>query len=187
MLSITDLKTGTAFEFENQPYTVLYSEHSKMGRGGAVLRSKIKNLLTGAIIDKTFKGSDSFGEVDLERKKAQYLYKDEETYNFMDSTTFEQFEIKGEKIGFSKDYLKEGQNIDVIYYKDEPINVELPIKLPLEITYTEPGFKGDSVSNTTKPATLETGAEINVPLFIKIGDKIIVDTRTGKYVERAQK
>lgn len=186
MLSITDLKTGTAFEFENQPYTVVYSEHSKLGRGGAIMRTKIKNLLTGAIIDRTFKGNESFGEVDLERKKAQYLYQENDIYYFMDATSFEQFEIEGAKIGIGKNYLKEGLNVDVVYYKDEPINVELPIKLPLEITYTEPGFKGDTVSSTTKPATLETGAEINVPLFIKIGDKVIVDTRTGKYVERTK-
>jgi len=185
MLSITELKPGVVFELEGNPYIVTGSEHSKHGRGGAIMRTKIKNLLTGAIIDRTFKGSDNFEEIDLERKKAQFLYKENDEYFFMDTVTFEQFPLTASQVGENKDFLKEGLEIETIYYDNKPISINLPIKLDLKVTYTEPGFKGNSASSTTKPATLETGAQINVPLFIKIGDLVKVDTRDGSYVERA--
>lgn len=185
MLSITELKPGVVFKFEENPYVVTSSEHSKHGRGGAIMRTKIKNLFTGAIIDRTFKGSDNFEEIDLERKKAQFLYKEDESYFFMDSTSFEQFSLTGLQVGENKNFLTESLEIETIYYDNKPINIILPIKLNLTVTYTEPGFKGNSASATTKPATLETGAEVQVPLFIKIDDIVTVDTRDGSYVERA--
>ncbi|MCL5795026.1 MAG: elongation factor P [Patescibacteria group bacterium] len=185
MLTITDLKVGRFFEFNGEPYVVTHSEHSKLGRGGAIMRTKIRNLLTGAIIDRTFKGSDAFSEPDLEFKKAQFLYKDSGDCYFMDPISFEQFSVKEEKIGLSANYLKEGTGVRVVFYQGHPINIELPIKLALKITYTEPGFKGNTTSTALKPATLETGAKIQVPLFVKIDDSIIIDTRTGQYIERA--
>lgn len=186
MLSLTDLKPGAAFELEGQPYLILYSEHSKLGRGGAIMRTKIRNLLSGAIIERTFKGSDNFPEADLDYKKAQYLYKDGNDYFFMDLETFEQFFLPADQIGENKNYLKEEAEAEIIFYRNKPINLKLPLKMDFKVTYAEPGFKGDTASTTTKPATLETGAQIQVPLFIKIGDIIRVDTRTGEYVERAQ-
>ncbi len=184
MLKITDLKPGVIFKFESNPYIVISSEHSKSGRGGAILRSKIKNLLNGAIISRTFKGSDNLEEVQLERKKSQYLYSDNNKHYFMDSQTFEQFEIDKTSLGESSNFLKEGQDIDVILYEEKPINIDIPIKIDLKVTYTEPGFKGNTQSTTFKPAKLETGATVEVPLFINIDDIIRVDTRDGRYVER---
>ena len=185
MLSINDLKLGTKIIFNNQPHQVIYTEHSKLGRGGSILRTKIKNLVSDTVIDKTFAGNEKIEEAELETKKAQFLYKADNQYFFMDSATFEQFELTDNQIGNSGKFLKENTDVDILYFDDEPINIQLPIKITLSVTYTEPGYKGNTSSATTKPATLETGAQINVPLFVKDGDKIIVDTRTGEYVERA--
>lgn len=185
MLSINDLKIGTKILYNNAPHQVIYTEHSKLGRGGGILRTKIKNLISGTVIDKTFAGAEKVEQAELETKKAQYLYKDETNFYFMDPVSFEQFNLNTGQIGKLKDFLREGEEIDILYFDGQPINIQLPIKISLGVTYTEPGFKGNSASTITKPATLETGAQINVPLFIKQGDKIIIDTRTGQYVERA--
>lgn len=185
MLSINDLKIGTKIIYNHQPHQIIYTEHSKLGRGGGILRTKIKNLSTGAILEKTFAGAEKVDEANLETKKAQYLYKDAENYYFMDSANFEQFSLSTSQLGKMANFLKESGEVDILFFQNEPINVQLPIKISLEITYAEPGFKGNSASTITKPATLETGAQINVPLFIKEGDKIVIDTRTGEYVERA--
>jgi len=185
MLSITDLKVGETFVYNNQPHIVVGSEHSKQARGGAIMRTKIKNLITGAIKDKTFKGNENFSEAEIEYKKAEYLYKDNGEYYFMDSNNFEQFSLNSFQIGQNKNYLKDGIKVDIVYFQGKPININLPIKLDFEVTYTEPGFKGDTQSTTFKPAKLETGLEVQVPLFIRIGDIIKLDTRNGKYIERA--
>ncbi len=185
MLGITDLKVGAIFKMDNVPYLVIASEHTKLGRGGAIMRTKIKNLFTGAVISRTFKGSEQFPEVDLERVKAQYLYHDDEHYYFMNKETYDQFDLGKDIVGKTADFLKDGQDVEVMIFEDKPINVEVPIKVNYKVTYTEPGFKGNSQSTVLKPAKIETGAEIQVPLFINIGDIIIVDTRTGSYVERA--
>jgi len=184
MLTINDLKPGTKILYNNQPYQVIYTEHSKLGRGGGILRTKIKNLIDGSTTSKTFAGAEKLEEAELETKKAQFLYNSDEDYHFMDSSTFDQFELTKKQLGKTADYLKEGTDVDMLYYDDKPINIQLPIKISLEVTYTEPGYKGNTSSSTLKPATLETGAQINVPLFIKEGDTIIIDTRTGEYVER---
>lgn len=165
--------------------TVVASQHSKLGRGGGIMRTKLKNLISGTIIEKTFAGAEKLEEAELETKKAQYLYADESGYNFMDSATFEQFSLSKSQLGETARFLKEGGEVGIIYFDDQPINVNLPIKMTFEITYTEPGFRGNTTSNVLKPATLETGAQVNVPIFIKNGDKIVLDTRTGEYVERA--
>jgi len=184
MLTINDLKIGTKVNFNGEPYVVVFSQHSKLGRGGGMMRTKLRNLITGTILEKTFAGAEKLEEAELETKKAQFLYKDHEQYYFMDSATFEQFALPKKQLGHLADFLKEGAEVDIIYFNEKPININLPIKITLEVTYTEPGFRGNTATNVLKPATLETGAQIQVPIFIKEGDKIVVDTRTGEYVER---
>lgn len=185
MLTINDLKIGTKINFEGAPYVVIFSQHSKLGRGGGIMRTKLRNLISGTIIEKTFAGAEKLEEAELETKKAQYLYHDNDQYHFMDSATFEQFSLAKNQLGNLADFLKEGAEVDILYFEDEPINISLPIKIVLEISYTEPGYRGNTASTVTKPATLETGAQVQVPIFIKTGDKIVIDTRTGEYVSRA--
>jgi elongation factor P len=187
MYGINDLKTGTTFEEGGQPWLVLTYEHSKMGRGGAVLRTKLKNLLTGATVQKTFQGSDKFEPVNLERKKAQYLYEDSGIYFFMDEVSFEQFPLDAAIGGDAAKYIKEGDSIQLQYYKGKPINVDLPIKVKLKVTHAEKADKGNTATAATKPVELETGFTVNAPMFIKEGDTIVIDTRDGSYVERATK
>lgn len=184
MLGITDLKPGVFFEYENAPHVVVSSEHSKSGRAGAVMRTKIKNLQTGAIFDRTFKGNDQFPEADIARKKGQFLYLDDSGATFMEQDNFEQHHLDLDQLGDAKNFLKEGSELDLVLHDDNLLTIDLPTKVDLEVVYTEPGFKGDSQSTVTKPAKLETGLEVYVPLFIKQGEKIRVNTQTGQYVER---
>jgi len=192
MLTINDLKIGTKIIYNGEPYVVIFSQHSKLGRGGGIMRTKLRNLISGTILEKTFAGAERIEEAELETKKAQYLYNDTINYHFMDSTNFEQFSLSKNQLQDATKFLKEASEIDIIYlpageagFQGKPINISLPIKIAFEVTYTEPGFKGNTASTVTKPATIETGAQIQVPIFIKNGDKIVVDTRTGDYVERA--
>lgn len=185
MYTINDLKIGTKIIFNGAPYEVIFAQHSKQGRAGGILRSKIKNLIDGSIVDHTFAGQEKIEPAELETKKAQYLYRDENAHYFMDSSNFEQFELTEKQLSTMSKFLKDGESVDILYFDDKPINISLPIKIKLKVTYTEPGFKGNTASTVQKPATLETGTQINVPLFIKENDEIIVDTRTGAYVERA--
>lgn len=186
MLGITDLKTGTTIDLNGDPVIVLSYQHSKMGRGGAVLRTKLKNLKTGATFDTTFKSSDKFEEASLERRACQYLYAEGNSFAFMDNASFEQFSLSGELVGEKSRFLKEGSEFQVIFYEDKPVSVVFPIKMDFEVTHTEPGVKGDTAQGGSKPATLETGATITVPLFVKIGDVIRVNTDENTYVERAK-
>jgi len=186
MLGITDLKTGTALVYEGAPHVVLRYEHSKMGRGGAVLRTKLRNLMTGAQFDVTFKGSDKFDEAVLVKRMCSYLYADGADHAFMDSATFEQFTLSQEELGGKADYLKEGSEVQVLFYEDRPVSLELPIKMEFTVSHAEPGIKGDTASGGSKPATIETGAVITVPLFVKTGDIIRVNTVEGTYVERVR-
>jgi len=185
MLSITSLKTGTKITYENDPYIVLSYYHSKQGRGGAVVKTKLKNLRTGGVIDKTFQGADKVDEADLSKQKATYLYSDESNAFFMDGNTYEQFEINLEKVGDSKKYLLEDSSVDILYFQNEPLNIELPIKMNFKVISSPPSVKGNSSGSVNKKVTIETGAVLDAPLFIKEGDKIVVDTRNGSYVERA--
>ncbi|MBI4185479.1 elongation factor P [Candidatus Berkelbacteria bacterium] len=184
MLSISNLKVGTFFELDGTPHCVLATEHSKMGRGGAVLRTKVRNLTTGAVYDRTFQGSDTFPEADVTRRKGQFLYADSQGATFMESETFEQYTLTNDRLGTDRQYLKEGLPVDLILYNDSVLGVAIPAKVDLAVTYTEPGFKGDTQSTVTKPAELETGLTVNVPLFVKTGDTVRVSTQTGQYVER---
>lgn len=184
MLAITDLKNGTKFNYEGEPYVVLNYAQSKMGRGGSVVKVKIKNLRTGAVLTKTFQGAEKFEPADLSRRKASFLYLDDTAAYFMDSTSFDQFTIPLDTIGDQKYYLKEGSEIDILYFNNSPINVDLPIKMSFMVVDAPPAIKGNSAGAVTKKVTIEGGAEINVPIFIKNGDIIVVDTRDGSYVER---
>lgn len=185
MLSITDLKTGTKITLADEPYVVVSYSHSKMGRGGAVVKTKLKNLKTGSVVDKTFQGADKVEEASLIKRNATYLYSDEKSSYFMDSETFDQFEISLSKVGEDKKYLVENSSVDILYFNNEPLNIELPIKMIFRIVSAPPAIKGNSAGSVTKKVTIETGASVDAPLFIKENDKIVVDTRNGSYVKRA--
>lgn len=185
MLTINNLKIGTKIIYNDAPCEVVFAQHSKLGRGGGILRSKLKNLITGAQMEKTFAGAEKIQPAELETKKAQFLYSDSKNCFFMDSSTFDQFEIPNIQVGEKINYLKTNEEVDILYFDDLPIDIQLPIKVKMKITYTEPGFKGNTASTVLKPATIESGVQISVPLFIKENDYIIIDTRTGNYVERA--
>ena len=185
MLTINDLKPGTKILFNGQPHLVTFAEHSKQGRAGGILRTKIKNLINGATIEHTFAGAEKLEEASLETKKAQFLYGDDTNFYFMDPISFEQFNIAKNQIADVAKFLKEGETIDILYFDNQPISIQLPIKMKFRITETEPGYRGNTATNVLKPATIETGAEVKVPIFVKEGDEIVIDTRTGEYVERA--
>jgi elongation factor P len=184
MISTGDLKKGVSIEMDGQLFTIVEWQHIKMGRGGAIVRIKLRNLRSGAIIDRTFDAGERFQRAYLDRHKVQYSYNDGDTYYFMDNETYEMTQISATQLGDAKDYLLDGMTLEVVYYNDEPISVDLPITVDLVVTYTEPGFKGDTATGGTKPATVETGLTVQVPLFVTTGDKIRVKTDTGTYVER---
>lgn len=185
MLSISDIKSGKNIVWEEIPYAVLYHEHSKTGRAGAVLRTRLKNLLTGNVLEKTFQGSEKVYEADITKSKAQYLYREGVNYSFMDMESYEQFSLSAESLGSAVDYLIEGTEIIVLNFNGNPINIELPIKMKLKVIEAPPGIKGNTVSTGGKMVTLETGLKISTPLFVNVGDEIIVNTEKGEYVSRA--
>lgn len=184
MINVGELRKGINIELDGQLVGVVEYEHIKMGRGGAVARLKLRNLRTGAIYERTFPASEKFRRAYLERRKVQYLYRDEHLYHFMDTETFEQVTLTAEQLGDDVLYLKENTVVDLLTYDEEAISIELPVTVELAVTETEPGFKGDTATGGTKPAVLETGLRVNVPLFVNEGDAVRVDTRTGEYVER---
>lgn len=185
MLTLSEIKTGKHIILNDEPYTVLYHEHSKMGRAGAVLRTKVRNLRTGASFEKTFQGADKVEEAEIIRSKSQYLYREGENYYFMDNTSFEQFFLTKDAIKNASLYLIEGTEVDILYFNDTPINLELPIKMRLRVIEAPPGIRGDTASAGTKSVTLETGLKITTPLFVNTDDVIVVNTQTGEYVSRA--
>jgi elongation factor P len=185
MLGIADIKTGKNIVWNDIPYVVLYHEHSKTGRAGAVLRTRIKNLLTGAVMEKTFQGSEAVSEADITKSKAQYTYRDGSDFNFMDNESYEQFTLSKEVLGNSADYLIEGTEVTLLNFNGLPINIELPIKVKLKVTDAPPGIKGNTVSTGGKVVTLETGLKVSTPLFVNVGDEVIVNTEKGEYVSRA--
>ncbi|MCL5093637.1 MAG: elongation factor P [Patescibacteria group bacterium] len=184
MYQITDLKPGVTFEMDKDVYQVIYSEHSKQARGGAIMRTKIKNLMTGAIIDKTFKGSEKMEPARLLKKDCQYLYKDEVGLYFMDSETYDQFTLNLEQVKDAIPFIKEGNQVQIIFYEKMPLSIDLPPKVNLKVAEAHEGIKGNSASASTKPIRLETGHVLQAPLFIKQGDTVRVNTTTGEYVER---
>lgn len=184
MYQPTDLKKGTVCQIDGQPYRVIEYGQKVMGRGGSIVNVKLKNLITGAVIPKTFKGQDKIEPAEVSNKTVQYLYNDGETYFFMSPTSFEQFELSVELVDEAKGYLKEGEELTLQFFGDRVINVELPKNIYLEVTYAEDVVKGDTTSSVLKDAMLETGVTVKVPAFIKVGDIISVDTTTGEYRER---
>jgi len=184
MLAITDLKNGTKFIYEGDPYVVLSYSQSKMGRGGSIVKVKIKNLVNGNVLTKTFQGAEKFESADLSRKKANFLYLDEKEAYFMDLDSYDQFTLPLAQIGDSKTYLKENTDIDILLFNNTPINIDLPIKMKFMVIDAPPSIKGNSAGAITKKVKIEGGAEIDCPIFIKNGDIIVVDTRDGSYVER---
>ncbi len=186
MLTMNDLKIGTVFVWKGAPHVVVSAQHVQMGRGGAILRTKMKNILTGNVYEETFKSGDRLEEADLGRGKASFLYAQDHEYFFMDSQTYDQFAMHADALDMKKYFLKEGQEVELMTYKDRPVRIDLPIKMVFEITQTSEATRGNTAQGTvTKEATLETGATVKVPLFIKQGDKVRVNTETGEYVERA--
>jgi len=184
MLSISEIKTGKNIVISGEPFAVLYHEHSKTGRAGAVLRTKIKNLLSGAVMEKTFQGSDKVEEADISKSKAQYLYNEGDAYFFMDTQNYDQFSLSEKVLGNSTQYLIEETEVTILNFNDSPINVELPVKIKLKVVEAPPGIRGDTSSGGDKVVTLETGLKITTPLFIKVDDEIVVNTETGEYASR---
>ncbi|MDL2316777.1 elongation factor P [Desulfovibrio sp. OttesenSCG-928-A18] len=184
MYSTTDFRKGLKIEVEGTPYEIVEFQHFKPGKGGAMIRTKLRNFLTGRMQDITFRSGEKVGKPDLETREMQYLYSEADDLIFMDLTTYEQLHIKAESTDGKAGYLKESQLVQVLLYQGQPLDFDLPASLVFEVTETDPGAKGDTVSNVTKPATLETGLVIQVPIFVNSGDKVKVDTRSGAYLGR---
>lgn len=184
MYSPTDLKKGTVIQIDGKPFKVIDYAQKVMGRGGSIVNVKLKNLVDGAVIPKTFKGADKIEPAEVNNQTVQYLYTDGSEYFFMDPETFEQFQLPADLVEEASDYLKEGDNVSLQFFDSKVINVELPKNLYLEVVYTENVVKGDTTSSVLKDAKLETGKMVKVPSFIKQGDIIKVDTRDGSYLER---
>lgn len=184
MYQPTDLKKGTLVELDNKPYRVVDYAQKVMGRGGSIVNVKLKNLIDGTVIPKTFKGQDKIAQAEVSNKSVQYLYTDGSSFFFMEPETFEQFELSADIVDTTSNYLKEGDMLTLQFFADKVINVELPKNVYLTVTYTEDVVKGDTTSSVLKDATLETGLIVRVPAFIKTGDIISVDTATNEYRER---
>ena len=185
MISTSDLKRGAMMELDGQIVQILSYEHQKIGRGSAQVRLKVKNIRTGAIFDTTAQAGSKWPRIRLEQRDVQYLYSEGDLHYMMDKDSYEQFPLSGAQLGEAVHYLKDGMELEVLMYEGEPVGVDLPLNVVLEVTATDPGFKGDTATGGTKPATLETGKVIQVPLFVNTGDRIRVDTRDGSYIERA--
>ncbi len=184
MLSLNEIKLGRILEINNEPFIVIKADHHKMGRGGAVLKTKLKNLINGNVLEKTFQGNDKAEEAHTEKKKANFMYADDNEAYFMDNESYEQFSIAIEQIGDKKKFLKDGTDVNVLYFNNNPVAIDLPIKMEFKVVSAPPGVKGNSAGNVTKQVEIETGAEISAPLFVNEGDIIRVNTDTGEYVER---
>lgn len=187
MISTGDLKKGITIELEGELYQIIDWQHIKMGRGSAQVRLKLRDIRGGHTIERTFQAGERFTRARLERRTVQFLYSEGELYYFMDSESFEQSALNRDQLGDAIDYLKEGMSLEILSYKDEPIGIELPNSVELEVVDTGPSFKGDTATAGNKPAKLETGITIQVPLFVNNGDILRVDTRTGEYLERVSR
>ncbi len=185
MISTNDFYPGLTIELDGEIYIVLETQHVHMAQGQATVRVKLKNIKTGSVLRKTFKSEDFVPQAFIDKKEAEYLYNKGDEYYFIDQETYEQYMLTSDQIGESLNYLKEGVIVNILFYENAPIGIELPTTVILEVVETDPGLRGDTVSGGSKPAKLETGLVIQVPLFIQIGDKVVVDTRNAKYVERA--
>ena len=184
MIETNDFRPGTAFEMEGKLLTIVNVEHIKLARGSAVIKAKLRNILDGSIYEQSFRSGEKYKAVRIESSEAQYLYADGNLHHFMDSATYEQVALDEAMVSDALPFLKEGNAVRILRYEDRVIGVAMPITVELAVSDTDPGLKGDTVSGSTKPATLETGATLQVPLFINTGDVLRVDTRTGAYMER---
>ena len=185
MVVAGDFKNGITFEMEGNVMQVVEFQHVKPGKGAAFVRTKLKNVITGAVIEKTFSPTDKFENAYIDRKEMQYSYNDGDLYYFMDMETFDMLPVEAAKLGDNFKFVKEEMMVKIISYKGNVFGIEPPLFVELEVTDTDPGFAGNTATNTLKPATLETGAVIKVPLFINVGDVLKIDTRTGEYLSRA--
>lgn len=185
-VNVNDMKNGWVLNLDGQLWTVVWFQHHKPGKGNAVVRSKLKNVLSGKIVDKTFNSDTKVEQETVDRRDMQYLYHDGQSYVFMDETTYEQLNIPDEVVGEAKDFLLENMVATVATHQGNPLYIDMPASVEMLIQYTEPGLQGDRSSGGTKPATLETGRQIQVPLFIVTGEKVKVDTRSGEYLGRVQ-
>ncbi len=183
-ISTADFRNGMCIEYNNKLCTIVEFQHVKPGKGGAFVRTKLRDIKTGRVVDYTFNAGTKFDSVRLETKKMQFLYSDGTDFNFMDMSSFDQLSIPAETVGSAANWLKENDEATLMYAGDELISIEPPMFVELEVTETEPGFKGDTATNTTKPATLETGVTIQVPTFVEIGDVLQIDSRDGRFVKR---
>ena len=184
MISAGEFRNGITFEFEGNVYQVIEFQHVKPGKGAAFVRTKLKNVITGGVVEKTFRPTEKFEKAHIERKSMSYSYNDGDLYYFMYNETFDMLPLAPDQLGDALKFVMENMNVTILSYKGNVFGVEPPTFVELIVSDTEPGFKGDTTTGATKPATLETGAVINVPLFVNQGDKIRVDTRTGEYMER---
>ena len=185
MLNMNEIKVGKVIQINKEPFVITKTDHHKMGRGGAVLKVKLRNLVNGAVLEKTFQGNDKAEEANTEKKKANFLYADDTNANFMDNESYEQFTLSLDSIGEKRQYLKDGTDVEVLYFDGNPVAINLSIKMDFRVVSAPPAVKGNSAGNVTKAVELETGATVNVPLFINEGDIIRINTDTGEYVERA--
>lgn len=186
MYSTAEFKKGLKIEIDGSPFTIVDFQHVKPGKGGAFVRTKLKNLLTGRVLDQTFRSGERVKKPDLMEKEMQYLYREGDRYCLMDNETYEQIMLTAEQVGDAVEFLVENMNLKVLIFNQQPVAVDLPNFVELAVAQTEPGVRGDTATGGTKPATLESGAVIQVPLFINEGDRLKVDTRTGSYIERVK-
>ncbi|HDH05133.1 MAG TPA: elongation factor P [Nitrospirae bacterium] len=186
MISTSDFRKGAKIDYKGAPHEIIDFQHHKMGRGGAIVRTKLKNLISGSIFDDSFKGGEKFNSPNLEERSMQYLYNDGEQYHFMDNENYEQLPLTSEQLGDAVKFLKENMAVKILFYSESPISVEVPMFVELAIAKTDPGFKGDTASGGSKPAVLESGVAVKVPFHLNEGDIIKVDTRTSEYIERVK-
>jgi elongation factor P len=186
VIGVGDIRNGHKVEIDNEAYEVVDAQHVKPGKGGAFCRTKMKNLRTGSILERTFRVGEKLPVPDLEEKEVQYLYTAEEQFWFMDLKSYEQVFLTRDQIGESKNYLKENMNLKILYFNNRPIGIDLPLFVELRVVQADPGIRGDTASGGTKPAVLETGAVVKVPLYLNEGEKVKVDTRTGTFIERVK-
>ena len=184
MYSIAEVKSGRAIVVDGDPYLVTWNQFSKQGRQGGVMATKLKNLKTGNVIQKTFQGNDKLEPADVGFRKVQYLYGDQSSYTFMDLNTYDQFELEAESVGEGAKYLVDGQEVDALVFEEQPIGIQIPATVTLEVVETIPGVKGDTATGGSKPATLNSGLKVNVPLFINEGDSVKINTDSGEYMSR---
>ena len=181
---VSDFRNGLKIEMDGYPWAIVAFQHVKPGKGNAFTRTKLRNLVLGTTIERTFKSGEKFPQADIEMKEMQFLYKQQDSFHFMDTTNYEQVNLAADNLGDEKSLLKDNTVVNILFYKGKAISVELPTFVQLQVKETEPGIRGDTATGTLKPATLETGAIVNVPLFINQGDVLKIDTRSFEYVER---